>query len=183
MCRATQNQTKVSDDQVKIIQDFLSIGNQDEALRELVLRKTAQDQSMWNQTLIFLALVSFRPLQSKIVPPLRIDEVWHYFILCTKQYHHLCCEAAGRYLDHVPDALCVGPKRKNWFRNWARLTSFLDGRIPEYNESVWHDPEDFRIMTRDLFEHYKKGYINSHYYSYTDSYREGCNSCGERCAD
>ncbi len=31
-----------------------------------------------------------------------VDEAWHHFILCTRDYAAFCLEVAGRFIHHVP---------------------------------------------------------------------------------
>lgn len=183
-CRATQDQELITKGQLEIIQSFLSIGNENSSLREYVIEKTQLFDVMWNQMLIFLALVSFRPITSKVPPPLPIDDMWHKFILCTREYSSFCEKAAGRYLHHVPDALSSGDERIDWFDKTDKLTHFLNGKVDEYYEECWKVPEGFEIMEREKYEMYKDHYDD--YQSSDDSTfrsQSSCDSCGERCAD
>ncbi len=155
-CHATHNQKLITQEQLQIIQSFLSIGNQNSSLQKFILERSGQGEWMLNQTLIFLGLVSFQPQNSTIMPPLRIAAVWSTLVLCTREYVELCEKSAGRYIHHVPNALSAQTKRRNWFKNWKRLTHFLNNQIPEYDESWWHPIPDYEVITSYNFYYYKQ---------------------------
>lgn len=51
----------------------------------------------------FLALVLFEPAAAhRIVVSEKIDALWHFFILHTREYRRFCAEVYGAYLNHVP---------------------------------------------------------------------------------
>ena len=52
----------------------------------------------------FLALPVLYPGQQEFsfVPSLRLDDLWHAFILNTPRYRAFCERVYGQYLDHVP---------------------------------------------------------------------------------
>jgi hypothetical protein len=54
----------------------------------------------FGECLKFLALCAARPGQA-FVPSLKVDEAWHEFILCTREYTEHCSEF-GRYVHHDP---------------------------------------------------------------------------------
>jgi hypothetical protein len=47
-----------------------------------------------------------------------MDELWHSFILFTKNYHEFCYLVAGHYINHVPS---VPNDKPNDFRGYTQL--------------------------------------------------------------
>lgn len=69
-------------------------------------------EDLWRDTLQWLWLGRFheidcnmeKPRQLVIFPQLlSIDEMWHAFILCTREYHYFCNHFFGCYIHHAPN--------------------------------------------------------------------------------
>lgn len=70
----------------------------------------------------------------------RVDEVWHQFVLFTRQYHEFCQEFAGHYLHHEPrespvGVLTGGGPRPLRIVEFAELYARWFGPLP----SFWYD--------------------------------------------
>lgn len=70
----------------------------------------------------------------------RVDEVWHQFVLFTRQYQEFCCEFAGHYLHHEPRESPAGVSTSGGPRpltvdGFAELYAHWFGPIP----AVWYD--------------------------------------------
>jgi hypothetical protein len=50
----------------------------------------------------FMALVALGIKPLAMIGP-RVDEVWHQFILFTKQYRAFCAQTLGRFVNHQPN--------------------------------------------------------------------------------
>jgi hypothetical protein len=50
----------------------------------------------------FVALAGFGVCPLAMIGPM-VDEIWHQFILFTKQYRDFCWDTVGLYIDHQPD--------------------------------------------------------------------------------
>jgi hypothetical protein len=42
-----------------------------------------------------------------VAPSKRIDDIWHVFILFTKDYREFCKDILGSFVDHVPSRLLI----------------------------------------------------------------------------
>jgi hypothetical protein len=63
---------------------------------------------------------------------LRVDEVWHQFILFTHQYHQFCDRIFGQYVHHLPESSFI--KRAKTPRDtFNQLYEAEFGTLPE----VW----------------------------------------------
>ena len=82
---------------------------------------------------------------------LRIDEVWHQFILFTRQYMEFCHRFFGRYIPHnpsnAPKVESPRPVQKTTFEQFqARYFELFGEPLPD----VWYD-ETTVTLDRRLF--------------------------------
>ncbi|MEW6167389.1 MAG: hypothetical protein AB1651_06795 [Pseudomonadota bacterium] len=109
-----------------------------------VSREDAED--IFRETLRFLWLsTNYRAefLQSIDRPILIIDEMWHTFILFTKEYHEFCSRMFGHYMHHTPTTVSE-KKRLRSEMNDARLTALREEKKKRY--SMIYD-----LLGRDVF--------------------------------
>ncbi len=86
----------------EILRKVLSYKNQNLTnlfIERLNLTKAEADRLL-SDTLkfLFLCATTGKPL----APPKKIDEGWHYFILCTEDYEIFCREHFGMFIHHRP---------------------------------------------------------------------------------
>lgn len=75
---------------------------------EDIVRRFAEDypvtvkqaQHLFEQTKMFLIVCSVSDIPFS--PSKILDEMWHYFVLHTKDYRYFCETHIGFFLDHVP---------------------------------------------------------------------------------
>lgn len=65
---------------------------------------------------------------------LRVDEIWHQFILFTKQYHDFCERFFGRYMHHLPESSYI-PRQHTSRQDFERLYEMHFGAI----SGVWRE--------------------------------------------
>jgi hypothetical protein len=53
------------------------------------------------------------------MPSRAVDIAWHEMILMTREYHHFCHRAFGRYLHHTPDSAMDAPMSSSLARTLA----------------------------------------------------------------
>lgn len=93
-------------------------------------------------------------LNLPIVPMLskKVDDVWHYMILLTRDYFNFCEKYIGRYLHHQPNVdenhLKPGSQGHLDFEKWYKK---LFGDIP----SVWNLNMDANCCSPDTYEGYR----------------------------
>ncbi|ENO3978372.1 hypothetical protein ACBI01_002521 [Aeromonas veronii] len=80
--------------------------------RKFLVSSTDADE-LWQDTLLWLWLGKFHEIDKNPKKPdllvifpqiLSIDEMWHAFILCTREYHDFCQRYFGGYIHHAPNA-------------------------------------------------------------------------------
>jgi len=79
------------------------------------------------------------PMPSKLV-----DEVWHQFILFTKDYHNFCNYVFGEYIHHQPTTASRQPSRKS-IQQFYRSYRAQFGEPP----SIWDSEEN--ALTTDCY--------------------------------
>jgi hypothetical protein len=60
----------------------------------------AEAKALFQQTLVFLWDCSRSG--ETMVPTKQIDEMWHVFILHTREYEQFCLERLGKFVHHYP---------------------------------------------------------------------------------
>ena len=90
---------------------------------------------------IFLSGLNIYPLA--MISPL-VDEVWHQFILFTKQYREFCFNTVGHFIGHLPDTpmtpvpLAAGENFRSGYKKYF-------GALPE----IWY--KDMDIDTKSYY--------------------------------
>ncbi len=64
------------------------------------------------------------------VPSAKVDEAWHEFVLCTREYTEHCAQEYGSYIHHDP---CDEPDLKGY----QRTRDALKAEFGEIDESFW----------------------------------------------
>lgn len=91
--------------------------------------------------LLFRELKRFLYLAANSPCPLpmlhsEIDDLWHQFILFTKQYREFCAQFFGRYIDHSP-SLQPEPVDEKLIRSFeAQYCSHFGALAPPWKESI-----------------------------------------------
>jgi hypothetical protein len=85
---------------------------------------------------------------------LRVDEVWHQFILFTKQYMDFCQQFFGRYIPHspsnAPESQTIDSAEAPSFEDFQRRYGELFGEsLPD----VWFDEKSVMPHRRILNDH------------------------------
>ncbi len=106
--------------------------------RKYALNETEAVQ-VWQDMLIWLYLGSCHNLDKDTSKPeklvifpqlLAIDEMWHAFILCTREYADFCHWAFGKFIHHVPNTAHENILPQSEFDNMvAYVHRILGGNI------------------------------------------------------
>jgi len=108
-------------------------------LKHKILKATSSPDKCLNpafaETLKFMWLSGYH--QRKLTPSMRVDTVWHEFILFTKYYSKFCQEHFGRYVHHSPGG--DGPENALAFRKTLHLYRLHFGDPPE---AYWGDCQE-----------------------------------------
>lgn len=80
---------------------------------------------------------------------LRVDAIWHQFVLFTAQYIDYCRANFGRYVQHAPS---TAPRVEGGVRGTASTFELFHARYQElFGETlpdIWYDEKNVRIDTR-----------------------------------
>ena len=70
----------------------------------------AQSEKLFEQLkdFLFQCSISSKPLR----PSKQIDDIWHEFILFTRDYYHFCKNYLGQFIHHVPKMPTTKSKSK-----------------------------------------------------------------------
>lgn len=88
----------------------------------------------------FVLLAGLGIFPIAMISPL-VDEVWHQFILFTKQYRDFCYDTIGFFLEHTPDTVMT-PIPKNSGENFRLAYIKHFGIIP----SIWFKKMDAKSL-------------------------------------
>jgi|GEM_PF-1187098 len=83
-----------------------------------------------------------------------VDDIWHTFILHTKDYAAFCQDCVGRFLHHYPDRYYEGDVKGDnvetndtleWYGMFLRDYSIVFGETPP--KHIWPNLEEFTLTT------------------------------------
>ena len=69
---------------------------------------------------------------------IHIDQLWHCFILCTKDYVEFCDCYFGRYMHHVPDAFdSLPPTKEKFAADLEKFASYVYDHLGIETVQTW----------------------------------------------
>lgn len=88
----------------------------------------------------FLALPLLYPGEQEFpfVPSLRLDELWHAFLLNTPRYREFCDRVYGQYLDHVPDKSRKETERRIMRGPMQFTVESISKTFDNVNKHIWN---------------------------------------------
>jgi len=99
---------------------------------DLAARERAYAERLFRQTMIFFAVCGLA--DRMVSPPIEIDDMWHTFLLFTRDYREFCRDAIGRYIDHQP--FDDGVKDPEAFRRGQEVA--LRHFPEDVDHAIWH---------------------------------------------
>ena len=119
---------------------FTKLDNYDMSFvkERLFIEKTFADEKEYTEASCelkkFFALSKLYGQSMAMTSP-RIDEVWHQFILFTRDYHKFCDDFIGRYFHHDPNI----PSRMNNSAIHESYHNFINAYTQTYGDipSIW----------------------------------------------
>ncbi|MBI4440850.1 hypothetical protein HY639_01665 [Candidatus Woesearchaeota archaeon] len=139
----------------------------EEKLLDKGVFQTQQDyQIVFSEFKKYVALIKTTgqsiPMTSKAV-----DEVWHQFILFTREYHAFCDDMFGRYIHHAPATRSQPVAKAD---NFFFLYQSMYGPMPAvWTEKEWKRKRDSRALDR----HQAASETKENHCSY-DCWNSGC---------
>ena len=118
-------------------------------LKEHIVETSEEGEALFTEVKRFCVLAQSDDTKIWTMYSFRIDEVWHQFILFTKQYINFCESFFGRYIPHIPSN---APKSETM--NLAEASSFelFQSRYHElFGESLsdaWYDERSVTTRRR-----------------------------------
>ncbi len=73
-------------------------------------------------------------------PTQTIDNVWHTFILFTKDYHSFCIEYFGKFIHHTPDVEINEETKKQNNISYRLLYDILANEFGKPISKTWYNP-------------------------------------------
>ncbi len=120
-------------------------------LKNAVVDTAEEADELFREVKRYLVLANLDQDRSWNMYSLRIDEVWHQFILFTRQYTEFCNRFFGRYVPHnpsnAPKVELARPVETTTFEQfYARYLEVFEEPLP----AVWYD-ETTVALNRRLF--------------------------------
>jgi len=116
-----------------------------------------------------------------IMPSVVVDDLWHEFILYSKEYNSFCRQAFGRFLHHSPNDTKTFDVDMARFLAWEKscklegLNPFTTSELP----SIFKIDEQFNIKNGLYYSVSKERYWYRRYYEKLEEERaNSCGSCG-----
>jgi hypothetical protein len=128
-------------------------------LKERIIQTTEEAEALFLEVKKYIVLGQSDPTRIWEMHSLRVDEIWHQFILFTAQYLDFCQRFFGRYIHHSPSN---APETKNeiavpvasfaMFRE--RYQELFGSSLPD----IWYDEKSVTTERRVLNE--RAGLLN-----------------------
>lgn len=64
----------------------------------------------------------------------QVDEIWHTFLLFTKEYQRFCKEVGGKFIHHIPNTHLSVPERSTYFNTLEDYKEIFGEAPPEH---IW----------------------------------------------
>jgi hypothetical protein len=120
-------------------------------LKERIVETAEEGLALFAEVKKFFVLVHLEDTLSWDMYSLRVDEVWHQFVLFTREYTDFCMRFFGHYIEHAPSNAPPGDAQ-----DWREEASFEDlqgiyqelfgGPLPD----AWYDDRSVTPRRRVL---------------------------------
>lgn len=126
-------------------------------LKEHIVDTADEGHALFREVKRFIVMVRTDDSVSWDMHSLRIDEVWHQFVLFTAQYIDFSLRYFGTYIDHRPSNApapaadeSAPPQRETTFAQFEQRYEELFG---EPLPALWHDETHVQLHRRILNDH------------------------------
>ena len=118
-------------------------------LKNHVVESTAEADALFREVKRYLVMTAADPTVSWSMYSLRIDEIWHQFILFTREYIEYCNENFARYIQHAPSTAppveLAAQREPSTFEMFAaRYEDLYAERLPD----SWYDERNITLDRR-----------------------------------
>jgi hypothetical protein len=118
-------------------------------LKDHIVESLEEGQALFSEVKKFLVLIESDSSVVWEIYSLRIDEVWHQFILFTQEYSYFCKRFFGTYLEHspsnAPELKTPSQTEVSSFKLFMRRYEELFGNpLPE----IWYDEKNITVRRR-----------------------------------
>jgi hypothetical protein len=123
-------------------------------LKDHIVETAEEGETLFAEVKRFLVLGHVDKTKIWDMYSLRVDEVWHQFILFTKQYTDFCQRFFGRYIPHspsnAPESQIMDSAKATSFEDFQRRYGELFGEsLPD----TWYDEKSVTPRRRILNNH------------------------------
>ena len=118
-------------------------------LKDHVITSADEGQALFLEVKRYLVLVADDPSVAWSMYSLRIDHIWHQFILFTHQYIDFCRQNFGKYVQHAPS---TSPSPKGGRRllpsTFQMFADRYEDLFGEPLSELWHDEQSVTLDRR-----------------------------------
>jgi hypothetical protein len=112
-------------------------------MKDHVVESAEEAEALFREVKRYLVMVAADRTVVWAMHSLRVDQVWHQFILFTRQYIDYCRQNFGRYIQHAPSTAPpvegLAPRRPSTFKQLAEAYEKLfDEPLPD----LWYDEKN-----------------------------------------
>ncbi|MFF0156066.1 glycine-rich domain-containing protein [Streptomyces sp. NPDC005263] len=124
-------------------------------MKDRVVESVDEAEALFREVKRYLVMVAADRTAVWAMYSLRVDQVWHHFILFTRQYIDYCRRNFGKYIQHAPSTAPpvegLAPRRPSTFQQFSDTYENLFGEpLPD----LWYDEKsvtpDRRIVNSRL---------------------------------
>jgi hypothetical protein len=120
-------------------------------LKEHIVETAEEGEILFTEVKRFLVLVHADRSKVWDMYSLRVDEVWHHFILFTQQYMDFCQRFFGRYMSHspsnAPESQTMNPAEATSYEDFqGRYRKLFGTSLPD----AWFDEKSVKLGRRIL---------------------------------
>lgn len=134
--------SKLTQDQLQLIQelsDFRAPYVREKLGIEKKISSDIEFMEAFTEFKKYVVLAMLNPATRMEMPSRIVDEVWHQFILFTKEYHEFCNRFLGHYMHHSPKTSFT-PGQPEDKENFSREYRAIFGNLPEIWQLDYSNP-------------------------------------------
>lgn len=126
-------------------------------LKEQIVASESEAESLFVEVLRYIVIDRAYPGKHFQMYSRRIDEVWHQFVLFTREYSRFCMEYLGAFLDHYPSnapgLLEQSITTSTAQRGFVEFRQHYERLFQEQLPMLWLDRKNVTVDRRVLRDH------------------------------
>jgi hypothetical protein len=118
-------------------------------VKERIVASAREGEELFTELVRYLVLGRMYPDKYWYMVSRVVDEVWHQFVLFTKQYRAFCQRYFGQYLDHLPGMSPDAPDL-TVVASFEDFSAYYAQHFGAPPSDVWHDAHWIALTRRVL---------------------------------